>query len=455
MLLKATKGAAVAFALAALAIGAAPASASVAVPSFNLNPSTTQAGSNPDLNVSATFAPTSGDDPQSVTLSLAAGLLANPTVPTACSESQLQGNSCPSTSQVGTGTVTGSYSLGSISAPAKLYLVQPHSGEAGRVGMVATTPLGNVVAEGPVTVRTTPDVGANVTFDNLPRQIGGFAVTVTGIKLTLSGTVNGQPFTRNPTSCGTATTTMTVTAYSGSTTSSSSAFTPTGCGSLPFGPKLSASASVSSWEGATELDSTISQTSAEAATKQASMSLPFGLKPRWDVYSHACGNSDPSSCPASATVGSATVNTPLSATPLTGRVVLVSASGGNLGLDVVFPAPFPITLTGTTSLTGQGLTTTFSNMPDVPLTNVAVKIDGGSDSLLINGYVLCGYQPTMSGSFTGQNGASATASAPVAVSGCSGSAASAPQASSRQPAASVTHARKHRARKHHHRRAHH
>lgn len=420
MLQRAKVGAIALVSLAALAVGAGSASASVAVPSFNLNPSTTQAGSNPDLGVSATFAPTSGDDPKSVTLSLAAGLLANPTVPATCSEAQLQSNSCPSTSQVGSGTVTGTAHdlLGtSLNAPAKEYVVAPQSGEAGRVGMVATTPFGNIVSEGPVIVRTSPDVGANVTFDNLPKQVGGVAVTVTGVQLTLNGTVNGKAFTRNPTSCGTATTTLKVVAYDGSSTSSTSAFTPAGCSSLPYAPKLGAAASVSSWEGATALTSTITQTSAEAATKQTTMTVPFGLKPRWDVYSRACGASDPSSCPASATVGSATATTPLSATPLTGRVVLVSASNGNLGVDVVFPAPFAITLTGTSSLTGQGFATTFTNMPDVPLSKVVVTLDGGSDSLLVNGYVLCG-SPTMSGSFTGHNGANDTASAPVAVSGC-------------------------------------
>jgi hypothetical protein len=404
------------------AIGVAPATASVTVPSFSLTPSNTQAGANPDINVSAKLAPTSGDDPKSVTLSLAAGLLANPTVPTTCSESQLQGNSCPSTSQVGTGTVTGTTSLGSsISAPAKVYLVQPQSGEAGRVGMVATTTLGTVVTEGPITVRTQPDVGADVTFDNLPQKVGGVAVTVTGLQLTMNGTANGKSFTRNPTSCGPATTALKVVSYNDpSTVTAQSSFTPTGCASLAYAPKLSASAAVSSWEGATALSTTLTQADGEAATKQAQMSLPFGLKPRADVYSRACGASDPSTCPASATVGSATVNTPLSATPLTGRVVLVSASGGNLGLDILFPAPFPITLTGTTALTGQGFTETFTNMPDVPLSNVVVNLDGGSDSLLVNGYVLCGSSPMMKGSFTAHSGALSTASAPVPASGCAG-----------------------------------
>jgi hypothetical protein len=113
------------------------------------------------------------------------------------------------------------------------------------------------------------------------------------------------------------------------------------------------------------------------------------------------------------------VTTPLSATPLTGRVVVVSAGGSNVpSLAVVLPSPFGITLTGSSSLTSQGFTQTFTNMPDVPLSKVVVNLDGGSDSLLVNGYALCGSSPTLNGSFTSQNAATSTASAPVAVSGC-------------------------------------
>jgi hypothetical protein len=172
----ASLGAVAAFA----AIDAAPANAAVTVPSFTVNPSSTQAGANPDLNVAASF---SGGDPQSVTLSLAAGLLANPTVPVACSAAELQSNACPSGSQIGSGTITAVESALNTTWPASLYLVQPQAGEIARIGIVATTALGNVVAQAPVTIRTTPDVGADVTFSNLPNSLGGVHVTVTGINL--------------------------------------------------------------------------------------------------------------------------------------------------------------------------------------------------------------------------------------------------------------------------------
>jgi hypothetical protein len=403
------------------AIDAAPAGATVAINSFTLTLSTTQAGANPDLTMSATLAPTSGDDPQSVTISLATGLLANPTVPATCSETQLQGNACPAGSQIGSGTVTATALGLPVNAPAKVYLVTAHSDEIGRVGMVVSAGLGTTTAEGPVTIRTQPDVGANVTFANLPQSINGIAVTVTGIQLTLDGTVNGKPFTRNPTSCAPASTGISVSSYGAPSTpaTAQSSFTPTGCASLPYGPAVSGTATVAGWDGQTALTSTIAQAAGEAATSQSRLTLPFGLVPRWDVYSRACSASDVSTCPASATVGNATVSTPLSAQPLSGRVVLVSSGGSSTpGVALVFPAPFGIVISGTNSVSSQGFTTTFTHMPDVPMSSVSVALAGGSDSLLKNGYSLCVGKPTLSAGFTAQSGTTSSASGPVAVTGC-------------------------------------
>jgi hypothetical protein len=398
------------------AIDAAPASASLSVPSFTLTPSITQAGANPDLTIDVGFA---GGDPQSVALSLAAGLLANPTVPATCSASQLQSATCPSGSQIGSGTVTATDAGLPLSSPATLYLVQAQPEEVARIGMVVSSPLGTAVVQAPVTVRSTPDVGANLTFSNLPNSIGGVPVTITGIHLTLNGSVGGQAFTRNPTACHAATTGLTATSHQGGTASAQSSFTPTGCAALAFAPKLGATGAVAGWDGATAVTSTISQAASEAALKQATLTLPYGVAPRSDAYSRACTASDVSTCPSSSTVGTAAVTTPLSAQPLSGRVVLVSSGGSSVpGFAIVLPSPYAIVLTSSNSLTSQGYAITYTNLPDLPLTSVQVSLAGGSDSLLVGGYALCGGWPRLSGSFAAQSGATSTGSTPISVSGC-------------------------------------
>ncbi len=413
-------------ALAGAVALAVPAGAAVSVPSFAQTPSTTQAGANPDLVSDIRLAPTATDDVKDVTLSLAPGLLANPTVATACTEADLQADACAAAAQIGTGTVTATVPglLGStiVDAPAKLYNVVPRNGEAGRVGMVtaAAGGLAPFATSGPVAVRTSPDVGADIAFTDLPRKLGSTEIQVTRIQLTVKGAVNGKPFTRNPTACAPATTKLRVVSYEAPDrpVTAQSTFTPTGCETLPFAPKLTASASVSGWDGATELTTTISQAGGEAAAKRARLTLPSGLTARSATMQRACAESDPAACPASSNVGTATATTPLLAKPLGGRVVLLSSPNGQPRTAVVFPAPFPITLIGTSEVSGNRLVTTYDNQPDAPLSDVTVKLDGGPNSLLRNGWTLCFGAPAAQGDFVAHSARTAAATAPVAVTGC-------------------------------------
>jgi hypothetical protein len=418
-----TGGCVAALATLSATVGTAPAAASVGITSFTLSPSSAQAGAAPNLSTAVTLSPSTGDDPQSITVALAPGLLANPTVPATCTQSQLQANQCPSGSQIGTGTVSAKETLLGLSfnAPAKVYMVTPQSGQAGAVGMVASTPLGTVVTQGPVTVRTAPTVGANLTFQNLPRQVGGINIAVTGVQMTMSGTIGGRPFTRNPTSCALATSTLSVSPYSApaTSTSASSSFTPSGCASLPYAPVLSAGAAVSGTDGATEFTTTITQQPGEAASSATTLTLPSGLLPRSGYQTRECATPSLSNCPSSSVVGSATAVSPLSARALTGQVLLVAGSNpATPGIAIVFPSPFAITLTGTTSLSASGTQTSLTGMPDVPLSSVQVTLTGGSNSLLVGGYSLCGGTSTASGAFAGQNGASAASKSTVTVTGC-------------------------------------
>ena len=173
--------------------------------------------------------------------------------------------------------------------------------------------LGKSATSGPVAMRTTPDVGADITFGDLPRTIGGSDVQVKRIRLTVNGTVNGKAFTRNPTSCAPATTRISVTSYEApdNPATAESTFTPTGCETLPFAPKLIAAAAVSGFEGAVELTTTITQGEGEAGAKRARLTLPGGLVPRLATLNKACSLADPAACPATATVGTATATTPL------------------------------------------------------------------------------------------------------------------------------------------------
>ena len=410
-------------ALVCLCLGAAPAAATINLDAFTLTPSTTAAGSNPTIAAKVRIAPSpNGDDVRNLTVALAPGLLANPTVvPARCSQAQLEADECPAGAQIGTGLVDAHVEFFGefVDVPARLYLLNAAAGDVARAGLVADAFGVKFVAAGPIRLRTSPSVGLDLRFENIARRAGdpefGPQIELREIDLNLNGSAGGGAFTRNPTSCGPATSTLTAVSYAGDTKSRSSSFTPTGCSGLPFSPQVGALASLSGL-GNLELATAITQRSGEAALRRAALTLPAAVAPRLSALTRACGAADPAACPASATVGSAMVTTPLLAEPLRGRIVL--RKGSPLpGLALVFPAPFPLKLEGTTSLTTLGLRTTFSNLPDVPISRLDVLFSGGSDSLF-TGAKLCLTGGVLRGSFTGQNGKSSSDRTNVLIGGC-------------------------------------
>ena len=342
---------------------------------------------------------------------------------TPCKESDFTaGDSGCASAQVGDGSaklaVTGV--PGDQTATVKLFLVEPTTGLP-RFGLSATALGARVAALANVTLRA--DAGLDVALTDLPRTVPGLGapLEIKELDLTLKGTVGGKPFTRLPTSCGEATTKTTIRSHDKPDTDviKDAKLTPTECGALPFAPTLTATAAITPGTDGVEFTSVIGQAAGESAQKQAVLSLPSDLNPRLSALGGACPASvtDINACPAGATVGSASATTPLLPAPLTGKLVL-KAGGTALPLLVIaFPAPVPLQLTGQTSLSGAGLVTTFAGIPDVPLTSLSVKINGGANSVLQALPSLCAGGKTVGGSFTGHSGKTATAAAPLTVTG--------------------------------------
>jgi hypothetical protein len=418
----------------ALASAAAPADASIGISSFSLTPSTTQAGlvsqsAGPNLNIVANFSTPNSDTPNTATLALAPGLLADPLTPSQCSGWRFTLNLCPASSWIGTGYVTGTVptflGLG-ISSPlsANLYLVQPGGSNIAEVGLIINVlgvPLESALA--PVSVRGTPgNVGLDINFAGLPNNWNGINVVLNSLHLEIFGSVDGKPFTRNPTSCQQAVSTLSAVSYGspGQTASASSTFTPTGCGAVAYSPKLYATATLDPSDSGVAYSTTITQSPYEAGTQSLSITTPQSLSPSLKEAAAACTLSVLAQCPA---IGTATATTPLLPQPLSGNVVLVSHPGGLPTLAILFSSPISLTLTGTETLGGSplALTTTFSAIPDIPLTNLSVTFDGGPDSLfLAQAQSLCTPPQTTVGVFDGANGATVTDSVATTVDGCPG-----------------------------------
>jgi hypothetical protein len=375
-----------------------------------------QAGGSPDVSVNVGF-PSS---PQNVTLAFAPGLYANPTVTAPCANPAAASNGC---TPVATGTVAASaLGLVGVTAPANLYLVAPQGSDLAGVELVVNASalgigVATISAYGGASLRTSPDTGLDLTFNNLPESAGGIPLTINGLSLTLHGTVAGKAFTRLPTGCGAATSSVSATYYSGAPSdSATSAFTPSGCSSEAYTPTVTASITKDAADQHAVVALGIAQPAGQAATKSIAIALPSGVGPYFTASQECPSGTALASCPATSTIGIASAVTPILASPLSGRVVLLAPPAGNPlpGVGVVFGSPAPIALTGTVALTGASITVTVPSVPDVPLTGLGILINGGASGLLTTN---C--QPgTLNPVLTPYGGPAYTTPLPVTPSGC-------------------------------------
>ena len=439
------------------------ASAALSINSLSTAPTSTQAGSHPNFQLSLRFGGNS--TPKSMSINLPPGFVGNPNAATKCPQATFQAGGCGADSVVGSTTVYtntglaagsggggsggggsggGSGGLGDIPvlpgvvcpilplpglcksglraptagtpraraaqavalpvpADGTVYNLEPSPGEPARLGIIVR-PLGGVLGDiklmSPVSVRDDGDFGLTSTLDNLPTSFNGLSTQITGMDLTLNGqTASGQPFVTLPTSCATATTTVSVTPYSGGTVNASASFTPTGCASVPFTPALNVVPETTRVDAPSAYSIQLSVPGDESPIRQAHVSnvrvtLPLGtgLNPGTAQGLEVCtdgqfakGSRSAPSCPAASQVGTVSFTSPLVGT-LTGAVYEGAPTPSQmLRLFVDVPGPgLRIKLVGNVNpdpTTGQ-VTSTFDNLPQLPFTAFALNFRGGDKAIL-------------------------------------------------------------------------
>jgi hypothetical protein len=401
-------------------IGFVPAaSASVTASMSVTSPTPAAAGSNGNLGLDLKFTPsTSGaaynDAPQSVTLNLPPGVLANASIDNGqCLKTT---DITDSTCQIGSGTVT-AYASGIVplQTPVDFFLVPPPA--AGDLaGLAVATSQGDQVGTtNAIVIRPSgnPD-GVGVTLDlTLPNSLDGAPVDVTEINSTFTGT-------RFPATCPStpANVTMSGTSYNSGTFSASTPLPVTGCGSLAYNPQYTLTAVKDANDKALKITTTITQTASESPNSTVSLTFPrSSMAGALGGLNNLCPSLASGTCKP---VGSVTASSPDYPNPLTGNAYLTGSLHG-LSLTIVFPAPFPLTLTGAVDLTTN--TTVFSGLPDIPLTNLTVALNGGSGGLFDTN---CGTPTNIStATLTDQNGdKTATPSSHFTIQGCGSSSSS-------------------------------
>jgi hypothetical protein len=359
-----------------------------------------------------------------------------------CSEAQAAAGACPASSQVGhtvVGAGPGPYPLfvpQTEGPAAPIYLTGPYKGAP--YGLLIAVPvvagpfdLGTAVVRAQIAVDSTTSQ-LTVTTDPLPSILDGVPTDIR----TINAVIDRAGFMFNPTSCAPQSFSGTATSTEGATAAISTPFGVGSCQSLKFKPdfQVSTSGKTSRAKGAS-LDAKIvyptvpvthNQASRQANIAKVKIDLPKQLPSRLTTLQKAClaatFEANPGSCPAASVVGTATAVTPVLGVPLSGPAYFVSHGGEAFPSLVVVLQGGGVTidLTGSTFISKAGITSsTFKQVPDVPITSFELKLPQGPHSALAANGNLCTSKLVMPTAFVGQNGAEIHESTKITATGCS------------------------------------
>jgi hypothetical protein len=369
------------------------------------------------------------------------GLLGKISTVPLCGDAQAAGGGCPPASQIGHTVVAagpGPYPLivpQPGAPPAPIYLTGPYKGAP--YGLAIVVPvvagpfdLGTVVVRASIAVdRNTSQL--TITTDPLPIILDGVPTDLR----TINAVIDRAGFMFNPTSCAPQSFSGTATSTAGAVAPISSHFQVGSCQSLKFAPKFSVSTSghTSRAKGAS-LDAKIvypvvpvvdNQASQQANIAKVKVDLPKQLPSRLTTLQKAClavvFEANPGHCPAASVVGTGKAVTPVLGAPLSGPAYFVSHGGEAFpSLVVVLQGDgVRVDLTGSTFISKAGVTSsTFKQVPDVPITSFELVLPEGPHSALAANSNLCASKLVIPTAFVGQNGAEIHQNTKLTVSGC-------------------------------------
>jgi len=445
----------------------------------------TQAGSHPFCGFTSFAVNTTNGTPdgtlKDVRVDLPAGLVPDPqAVPDCPAAAGAAVTSCPASTQVGQITLTADV-LGSpmTFSNVPVYNVAPPAGAPADFAFTVTLPLIPIPVVTRVDIvggvrdapqggsaddlgQTMPgDYGEYFTISNLPSSTPTISSTLTffGDPGAVFNGASGTPFLTNPSTCaGPQTSYLSVDSYESPGQFQTVPFTTpvgaNGCNALSLktgalAPTLSITPTNASNAPQASVahdtptgvginlkvppDNNAADLAApEIQNVQAVLPPGFTINPAAAPALQTCsdaqfdqGGDTPIACPAGAVIGSATITSPVLASPLSGDVYLGSPVDGDPyrlfvaanSPDVTDAAGQPLTVRLEGSITpdpnsGQ-LTTTFTNNPQVPFSDLSLTLNGGPNAVIASP-VDCG---TEQGSATLTPWSGATGPTPTATAG--------------------------------------
>jgi len=348
-----------------------------------------------------------------------------------CPEPQAAEGACGPESLIGHTTVGAGPGPDPLYVGGSVYLTGPYEGAPFGLSIVTHAvagpfDLGNVI------VRARIDIDPHtaqitVTSDPLPTIRQGIPLDIR----TVNVTIDREHFTFNPTNCSPLSVTGAVASTAGAGVGVSNPFQAANCANLPFKPKFTVSTQAKTSKAAgASLDVNVTSAAGQANIGKVRVLLPKQLPARLTTLQKACVdsvfNENPAACPAASLVGTATALTPLLAHPLTGPAYLVSHGGAAFpDLIIVLQGEgIVLDLDGSTDIKKGITSSTFSSVPDAPISTFNLVLPEGSHSALATNIPakargsLCSMSLAMPTTIVGQNGAVVTQTTKIAILGC-------------------------------------
>jgi hypothetical protein len=300
--------------------------------------------------------------------------------------------------------------------PTAVYLSGPYKGAP--LSIVAVVPrqagpfdFGDEVVRSAIYVDPTT-AQATAKADPLPQVIEGIPIRYR----TLNVELDRPDFMLNPTSCAPKQTSALVTSTQGAQARPSYPFEATDCVRLPFKPHLSFHLSGPTRRaGHPALRAVLKGRPGDANIAGASVALPHSEFLDNGSINTVCTRVQfaHQECPAGSIYGFATAKSPLFDEQLSGPVYLRSSSNPLPDLVVALkgPATLPIEvdLSSRVDSIHGGIRNTFEVVPDAPVTEFSLSIQGGKKKgLLENSKNLCTSVNRATAKFSAQNGRSIT-----------------------------------------------
>ena len=374
-----------------------------------------------------------------VTSTLPEGLAAKLSSVTPCPEPPVgQPWSCGADSLIGKATTSSGLGTDPVTLTGQAYLTTGYDGAPFGL-LVSTLAKAGPFNLGLVNVRSrinVNDTTAAVTVTTDPGPRGESLPTILkGVPVQLKAlnvTIDRPEFQFNPTSCAPLSVTGTLTGDEGTSAPVSSPFEVTNCASLPFAPKLTATAGsqASKVDGASLNVKIESPGLGQANIQKVLLTIPSLLPSRLDTIQKACPDyvfeKNPASCDEGSVVGKATVHTPVLKNPLIGPAYLVSHANREFpDVDFVLQGEgITLIVTGHTNITHGVTYSRFETAPDAPFTAFETELPTGPHSALTayvpgaKRYDLCGQNVNIPTEIIAQDGAEISQDTPVALTGC-------------------------------------